>query len=212
VKLLLVRHGESQWNIEGRYQGWQDPPLSALGRRQAAAVAARLADGVQRPAAVVSSPLQRASDTAAAIAEACGVPLTLDTRLREICHGEWEGLLRAEVERRWPELLALWRRDPAAVRFPGGETLEDVHARWHDFLTGAPELGSPLVVVTHDVIVRLACLEGSQRTMGDFFSLKGDNGGISEFTFVHGRLRLVRFNDSRHLENGLKADLGRQAL
>ncbi len=210
MKLLLVRHGESQWNIEGRYQGWLNPPLSELGFRQAQAVAGCLA-AVERPGRVVSSPQERAKGTAQAIARACGASLIPDRRLMEISHGAWEGLLRSEVAQRWPDLLAQWQSDPQAVRFPQGESLEDVRIRWQSFLTDLDASGEPLVVVTHDIIIRLASIQAQAASMDAFFTLKADNGGITELQWQDTALSLVRFNDVAHLE-GLRADLSRQAL
>jgi len=135
VKLLLVRHGESTWNAEGRYQGRKDPPLSARGALQAKALAERLSGSVDlRPNAIASSPLARARRTAETVAEklACGV--TIDERLIEISHGAWEGLLRTEIQRRWPDMMAAWRSAPDSVTFPGGESLADVQRRWQSAL------------------------------------------------------------------------------
>jgi probable phosphoglycerate mutase len=102
TRVLLVRHGQSEWNAEGRWQGQQDPPLSELGRRQARAAAASLG----AIDAVFASDLQRAAETATIIATDLGVlPVVVDPGLRERCAGEWEGLTRAEIERDWPGYL-----------------------------------------------------------------------------------------------------------
>ncbi len=138
--VVLVRHGESTWVAEGRVQGQSNPPLSTLGRTQARLVAARLAaplappplpvpDG--RPAAVWHSPLTRAADTAAAIAEAWNPCLDriADERLREIGQGAWEGLTGVEVKARYADLRRGWLIDPVHVHAPGGEPLPDVAER-----------------------------------------------------------------------------------
>jgi probable phosphoglycerate mutase len=102
TRLLLIRHGQSEWNATGRWQGQADPPLTALGRAQAHH-AARALGAVD---AIVASDLQRASETALIIAEELGVgPLVLDADLRERDAGEWSGLTRAEIERDWPGYL-----------------------------------------------------------------------------------------------------------
>ncbi|HWH33963.1 MAG TPA: histidine phosphatase family protein [Acidimicrobiales bacterium] len=112
MRILLVRHGQSVWNAAGRWQGWADPPLTELGRRQSRAAVANL-EGID---VVVSSDLRRAVETAALLAEPLGlVPEGTDARLRERDVGEWTGLTRAEILRRWPGALdRQW--DP-----PGGE-------------------------------------------------------------------------------------------
>jgi probable phosphoglycerate mutase len=210
VTLLFVRHGESTWNVEGRFQGRQDPPLSELGERQARAVAQRLA-AHEHPAAIVSSPLARARRTAEIIGEACGVPVALDERLVEISHGEWEGLLRSEIAQRWPAELALWQTAPWTVEFPRGESVARVRARLESFMRDAITKPSPLVVCTHDVIIRLARLWAAGEPDDRFVTLKGENGAILEVEVGPGGPVLVRANDTAHLE-GLRSDLASQAL
>ena len=102
TRVLLIRHGQSEWNADGRWQGQADPPLTDLGRHQAQHAARNL--GVVD--AIVASDLQRASETALIISDALGVgPVVLDTGLRERDAGEWSGLTRAEIERDWPGYL-----------------------------------------------------------------------------------------------------------
>jgi len=210
MRLVLVRHGESTWNLEGRFQGQLDPPLSKLGVRQAAAVARRLARA-DRPATVVSSPLIRARRTAEIIASACELPLETDDRLREISHGQWEGLLSAEVAQRWPAMLAQWRDEPERIHFPHGESLADVDVRLHSFLVDSKGRPSPLLVCTHDVIVRLAVLWAQGAPLKRFWDAATDNASITEIVIEGERRALVRRNDAAHLE-GLRSDLARQAL
>ena len=138
--LVLVRHGESAWIAEGRFQGHGDPPLSEVGLRQAAAVGARLAAPAEMPSlpvpeyppqAIWHSPLLRASQTAQAIHQAreADAPLhELDT-LIELGQGDWEGLTHDEVRRRWPDARAAWREDPLHHHAPGGEALADALLR-----------------------------------------------------------------------------------
>ena len=125
--LLLVRHGETEWNRLGRYQGSVDVPLNADGHRQAVALAAQLQG--EPIDAVYSSTLRRAYDTALPIAASHGLQVVRDPRLNEINQGEWEGLRPAEIVLHWAELHEQWEREPLAVRLPGGETLEEVRAR-----------------------------------------------------------------------------------
>jgi broad specificity phosphatase PhoE len=135
-----VRHGESAWIAEGRFQGQGDPPLSDVGVEQAAAVAARLAAPDASPAlpvpahppdAIWHSPLLRAAQTAEAVHSARGgdAPLRPLDALKELAQGEWEGLTHEEVRTRWPDELAAWRDDPGSNHAPGGESLRDAMAR-----------------------------------------------------------------------------------
>lgn len=138
--LVLVRHGESTFVAEGRFQGRQDPPLSDLGIRQAALVAKRLAHRNERtplpipegpPVTIWHSPLRRAAETARSIREEQPGAVTVqgDDRLTEIAQGEWEGELLTEVRSRWPTELAAWRRTPHLSHAPGGESLRQAADR-----------------------------------------------------------------------------------
>lgn len=107
TRMLLVRHGQSEWNAQGRWQGRADPPLSELGRLQARHAAARLGS----VDVIVASPLRRAFDTACIIAEQLGVgPVVAEPDLVERDAGEWSGLTRAEIEQRWPGWIEAGRR------------------------------------------------------------------------------------------------------
>ncbi|HUG47741.1 MAG TPA: histidine phosphatase family protein [Candidatus Limnocylindria bacterium] len=145
--IVLVRHGESTYVAEGRFQGRHDPGLSPLGERQAQLVAQRLAsrhEGSPLPVpagdaqGVWHSPLRRAADTARTIGAGLGQTVALhgDERLTELAQGEWEGLLHSEVNQRWPLELARWREDPLHFQAPGGEALGEAAGRVSDALEG----------------------------------------------------------------------------
>ena len=125
--LLLCRHGRTDWNDEGRYQGQSDVPLNEQGLQQARFLAETLRG--EPIAAVYASDLARAADTAAAIAAVQGLPVIRDRRLREIDQGRWEGLTVSEIRERDPELHSRWELEPLSVRLPEGESLADVRAR-----------------------------------------------------------------------------------
>ena len=150
TKLILyyVRHGETDWNVEGRLQGWHDPALNALGRRQAGVCADILRGLIKREGRspidypYVASPLQRARQTAEIIRAALGlVPddYRVDSRLREIGFGEWEGLTFRDVRSRAPQALAARERNKWNFVPPGGESYAQVALRmreWYDALDG----------------------------------------------------------------------------
>jgi ribonuclease H / adenosylcobalamin/alpha-ribazole phosphatase len=127
TRLLLLRHGQTELSVQRRYSGRGDPALTELGRRQAEAAARYLAQrgGI---AAVISSPLQRAYDTAAAAAQGLGLDVTIDDDLIETDFGAWEGLTFTEAAERDPELHRRWLRD-TSIEPPGGESFDDVMAR-----------------------------------------------------------------------------------
>jgi broad specificity phosphatase PhoE len=125
--LYLIRHGETPWNVEGRYQGQLDPPLSERGRQQAQATAARLAPLDFE--AIYSSDLARAHQTAKALAKKIGLSIQLDPRLREINQGLWQGVLIDDIRTRWPEEIRGWEHDPWQHYPPDGENLRQVQTR-----------------------------------------------------------------------------------
>jgi broad specificity phosphatase PhoE len=147
-RLVVWRHGRTEWNATGRFQGQLDPPLDDVGRRQAALAAPLLAAGLPGgQTVVVSSDLTRAVETAGALTSVLGARLRVDPRLREHGLGCWEGLTRDEVAERYPEQFADWLAG-RPVRDRGGEEAADVARRALAALADLPE--APVaVVVTH---------------------------------------------------------------
>ena len=125
-RIILLRHGQTDYNIDGRMQGHIDSNLTAEGHDQAAAAAPVLAE--LAPDRVISSDLRRAVDTAEVVAAACGLPVKFDARLRETHLGHWQGRTVAEIDRDYPGAIAEWRSDPAWAP-PGGESRIAVVAR-----------------------------------------------------------------------------------
>lgn len=171
TRLVLWRHGLTAWNSEQRMQGQTDVGLSDVGRVQAKVAAEALADF--RPDLIVASDLSRAADTAAELAALTGRPVELDSRLRERCYGQWQGLRLVEVERRWPEPYARWRAG-SVVGACGVEDLAEAGARVRgsllDWAARAP--GGTVVAVGHGGSLRygLVALLGwpasTQRALG----------------------------------------------
>ena len=160
ARLVLVRHGETNFNAEGRMQGHLDSELTELGLTQVQLAAPILAG--YRPARLVSSDLSRASRTAEEVGLVCGLPVKLDARLRETHLGDWQGLTLAEVDERWPGALATWRADPRWSP-PGGESRVAVAARviplveelTEEFDSGPP--ATVLIFAHGGLIVALSC-------------------------------------------------------
>ena len=125
-RLILLRHGQTDYNVAGRMQGHLDSVLTAVGHEQAAAAAPVLA--ALGPDRVVSSDLQRAVDTAEVVGTACGLAVKFDARLRETHLGEWQGCTVPEIDADYPGAIATWRSDPTWAP-PGGESRVDVVAR-----------------------------------------------------------------------------------
>ena len=152
--ILLARHGETDWNLEGRFQGWADPPLNATGRAQAVDLSVTLM--AEELAAVYSSPLRRAYETAEVVAASHGLePATVDA-LREVDVGSWSGLTRAEIEQQFPEQYARWL--DYGQGWEDGETYEQMAER---VVAALLELasghdGGRVVAVTHGGPMRAA--------------------------------------------------------
>ena len=125
-RIILLRHGQTDYNVEGRMQGHLDSHLTTAGHDQAAAAAPVLAE--LAPDRIVSSDLRRAVDTAEVVGSACGLPVKFDPRLRETHLGRWQGHTVAEIDRHYPGAIASWRSDPDWAP-PGGESRVAVVAR-----------------------------------------------------------------------------------
>jgi len=200
LRIILVRHGETEWNHQRRYQGHRDLPLSPAGRWQAERVAQRLA--TQRLQAVYASDLQRARQTAEAIARPHGLPVLTRPGLREMDFGEWEGYTHAELLERYPDLLPRWVNEVTSVRVPGGETLHEVQARvmkeWDEITAAHPE--GTLAVVAHGGTIRVLLLSLRGEPLSAFWDLVIGPASISVVQGEEGYFRAVTSNDCAHLE------------
>jgi len=152
--LLLARHGETDWNREGRWQGQTNTSLNERGREQARALAAQLGD--EDIVAVYASDLDRAVETAEIVAAACGgLPVHRDPRLRELEFGDWEGLTTAEIEVRFPDEVARWRADGGAAG-SNGESYAQMGERVVAALEeiAAAHAGETVLVILHGGPIR----------------------------------------------------------
>jgi probable phosphoglycerate mutase len=208
TNVYIARHGETTWNAVGRYQGRLETPLSPLGQAQAQALAAALQEkNVER---IISSPLTRCVQTAIPLSLKTGVPIEQEPLLVEIGHGTWEGRYRDEIAATEPELFRTWKQHPERVKFQGGESLADVLARWKAFA----EQFDPCVdtlLVTHDIIVRVALLERAGRPMEELRQVHALNAAYAHFEVSEGAWTLHDECVAAHLA-GLAADPEKQAL
>jgi len=202
MRVLLARHGETPWNAEGRYQGQRDIALSATGIAQAQALGERLRD--LRIDRAVASPLARARLTAVlALGERADM-LLLDDGLREIGHGDWEGLLASEIGERDPARLKAWRESPETVMMPGagGESLRTVGDRaWPAFERACEGLGThdTVLVVAHDAVNRLLLCRVLGLPLSRLWSFRQ---APTTLNLLEGpsvdALEVVRLNDCQH--------------
>jgi probable phosphoglycerate mutase len=187
--ILLARHGETDWNREGRFQGHADPPLNETGCAQAAELAAEL-EGVEL-AAVYSSPLRRAVETAAVVAAEHGLePVAVDA-LREVDVGSWQGLIRAEIEARFPEQFARWLDYDQG--WEDGESYEEMGRRAVAVLLelAAAHEGERILAVTHGGPIRaaFAFADGTSHADARRFGPRIGNVFLAEFAVEGGALR-----------------------
>jgi broad specificity phosphatase PhoE len=203
TRLVLLRHGQTQLSVHRRYSGRGNPPLTDTGLRQAAAAADRLAGpaGLGEIAAVLTSPLGRARQTADAVAKATGVPVTELDDLTETDFGEWEGLSFQEASERDPELHRRWLTDPS-VTTPGGESFDQVLARVREARDRivTEHGGSTVVVVSHVTPIKTLLRIGLDAGPSLLFRLHLDLASLSVVEFYpdgNASVRLV--NDTAHL-------------
>jgi broad specificity phosphatase PhoE len=197
--LYLVRHGETDWNREDRWQGHYDRPLSALGRAQAAAAARRLVG--ERITQVHSSDLKRALESAQIIAKACALEARADRALREVDVGSWAGLTRAEAKERFPEGYA--RRREGGTGWEGGESYEQMGARVRAYVTRLLE-GSPgserIALVCHSGVIRVLVVHALGLAPADRGRIGGNqHGALSVLRVRKGEWSLRVYNDAYHL-------------
>jgi broad specificity phosphatase PhoE len=183
-RLLMLRHGESTWNVEHRWQGWLDAPLTPAGEAQAAVRARTLAHDSFAPRVIYTSDLQRAARTAEIVAAHVEAPVIADPGFRERFGGEWQGHTGAEIDERWPGMRAAWRRGEITAP-PGGEEDEEVLERFDAALARAlAHAGTGiLAIVTHHGMLRIV----ATRAGVDVHALIPNLGGFW-FDVVDGNL------------------------
>lgn len=203
TRVVLVRHGQTAWNREARFRGRADLPLDGFGQSQAQATGRYV---LERWAvdAVYASPLQRALQTGAAIADAHGLSVRPFQGLLDIDFGEWEGRSVEHVEESHPELLQAWLETPHTVRFPDGETLDQVRDR---VLAGLDELterhaGGCVGMVGHTVVNRVLLCAVLGLGNEHFWRLQQETCAVNVFDRDDdGLFTLVLLNDTCHLQD-----------
>jgi len=213
--IAVARHGETTWNVAGRYQGKLESDLTSRGEAQARALAEAFQGPslplVGKPTRIISSPLRRCRNTAAPLAAFLNLPIEIDERLIEIGHGSWEGLLREEIAHQDPERYQAWRTTPSSVHFEGGETLADVAARWSSFATDLAASHEVTLVVTHDAVVRIALLLLQERPLDDLWKVAVENAAFARMDRDKGSLKLITEAFTDHLV-ALRTSTAGQAL
>ena len=205
MKLILVRHGETEWVREGRYQGSTDVPLNQRGVRQARAVARAIKK--ERPLVVYSSGLARARETAKLIARACRKRIVIDKRLNEVSFGHWEGEPHRDIHIRFRKAARNWYSARWTSRPPGGESLGSLKRRVSAFLDELTNRflnrTGTCVVVTHGGPIRMFLVQLLKVEPTIFWRIRIDVASITRIHITPQWQELVLVNSQTHL-NGLK--------
>jgi broad specificity phosphatase PhoE len=206
LTVYLIRHGETQWNREGRCQGVTDIPLTDIGVRQARALAEALA---HKPLSfVLSSALQRSRETARIIAARHNLTIEVRSELNEWNQGELEGLTGAELLRRHQAYFSRWRQDPVNAAPPGGEPLRERQAQAWAVIDGLRErtLNGPVAVVSHSMTLSTILCAALGLDLANVHRLKVDIASKSTITFaplgLFSAWVLTSLNDCYHLQRG----------
>lgn len=201
TKILLTRHGHVPGIAPERFRGREPLELTAQGRAQAAAVARRIASG-WRVRKIYTSPLKRCVDTGAAIAKACGVAAEVCDDLNDIDYGAWQFKTLAYAKRADPDLFAAWFATPQIVRFPGGESLQDVAARAADALRFvlARHPHDTIVLVGHDSLNRVLLLQLLGLPLTAYRRLAQSPCCLNEIDIDGGNVCIIRLNETYHLD------------
>lgn len=207
MNLLLIRHGQSQANVEGRMQGWLDSPLSDTGRAEADALVRRLVRDGWPISAIYASDLLRAAQTAERLAAALGLPVVLDRRLREYGIGQLTGVVYRDIEFLYPDIWRGWHASNDLVPVPGEEGWpamnERVSAALADLLAAhdTRAAGTAVAVVTHGGTIRTLLSHLLQLNVGGRLPFEFRNGSLTVVDLGRGQPVLTLLNDICHLNH-----------
>jgi broad specificity phosphatase PhoE len=208
TEILLIRHGETEWNAAEIFRGRADIPLNKNGVRQAELLAEYLSD--KKIDIIYASPLERARETAEIIAGRHGLEVKSAPDLIDINFGEWQGLSHQEVKDRYGELYGQWLDHPDRVTLPGGESLRQVRERAEGFVKRLviEYEGKTAALVSHRVVnkVLICALLGLDEA--HFWSIWQDTCGITTFSHESGQFIMTRHNDTSFLESLGQTQLG----
>ncbi len=200
MNLVLVRHGETDWNKLGKFQGQNDVALNSLGMVQATETARAVAE--YKHSAVYSSPLRRTIQVAEEISRIGGKPVVGVEDLQELNLGDLEGVSGEEIRANWPGVLATWREDPAGVSMPNGESLVELQERAWNALTeleeAHPEEGN-LIIVSHNFVIRVLVCQVLGLHLENFHRTTLSLGSISVVESDQQGHRLLSYNSTSHL-------------
>jgi len=203
MRFFVIRHGETAWNVDGRFQGQMDTELNRKGLEQARLVAERLAG--HNFEAIITSPLSRAKVTAEKIAENSAAEFVVDEGFTEINHGDWEGCLADQICANWPEILHKWHTMPDTVKMPGetGETLEDVQKRAvRSANAAANRYTGDVILSSHDAVIKVLLCYWLDAPLSSFWRFQIPNCSITVIEILPGKApRMLLMGDASHIGN-----------
>jgi alpha-ribazole phosphatase len=199
TKLILIRHGETVWNAEKKFQGHTDIALSDIGLQQASQLADRLAK--EKIAAVYSSDLNRAFVTAETVADRHGLPVSGLPSLREIKFGDWEGLTYTAIHEKWPSQLSGLFTSPAEIVIPGGESFYELKLRAAGAIAElvAKHQDETVVVVSHGGTIRTIFCSILDIHLNHLWEIRQDNTAVNIIEYYDGKALIALVNDIHHL-------------
>ena len=202
TKILLTRHGHVEGIHPERFRGRQPLELTARGRAEAAAVAARIADGTWRPSKIYTSPMGRCVETGAPIAQACGIAAEVCDDLNDMDYGTWTFKTFADAKKDDSVLFQAWFATPHLVRFPNGESLQDLAARSANalrFVLARHPLDT-IVLVGHDSVNRALLLQFLDLPLSAYRRMAQEPCCLNEIDIDGDRIRILRINETHHLD------------
>ena len=205
TKVIFIRHGQTEWNVTGRYQGQSDVQLTAEGRRQAEQLAADFP--VDMVDAVYASDLQRAMVTAETIAQKFGLPVQAEPAFREVSFGKWEGLTYQQIVAEWEEGMTNFLQHPDILEIPGGETFPAVQKRATDKLQELVKKhdGQTIVVVAHGAVLRTMLTAALHMPLQYLWSIRQFNTAVNIVRYDEGANATVELlNSTAHLGNSVQ--------
>ena len=197
--IYLVRHGQTAWNRDGKFRGLADMPLNEQGRAEAAGAAEALRD--VHLDYIYSSPLGRAVETAQAIAERRDLEIRFEPAFTSIDYGLWTGRPVKELREQFPDVYAVWRKSPERIRFPEGESLDDVRQRagkrFYELVEQHRE--DSIAITSHRLLLKVLVLAAKRLDNSHFWDIRLDTGAFCILESNETGVQVVRLNETGHL-------------
>ena len=202
TKIILIRHGDTDWNVDEIFRGRVDIKLNEVGAKQAELLARHLAD--EEMVAIYSSPLKRALETAEVIAVPHHINVVSAPELADFDYGEWQGLSHHMVKEQYQALYAKWLKDPHLVRVPKGESLDDVKKRVTSLVEQVvAQYEGTVALISHRVVGKVLICALLGLDSSHFWNIRLDTCGLTTFTYESNRFVLTKHNETSFLTHEL---------